>query len=93
VRYWIGAIPAMVFLGIMMMPFCLRAGGQPDPAGERLQCRLPWPVVVLAQCRAGSQGDDGLAECAVVAPVHGMAATAVVRGPRAFHVGSRRVRQ
>jgi hypothetical protein len=46
--YWIGAVPAMVFLGIVMMPFCYgsKVRSVPGRSGSRSWSRPPscWPT-------------------------------------------------
>src|SRR3954463_634934 len=39
--YWIGAVPAMVFLGLIMMPFYYRAEGRSGPEDLRLRFTEP----------------------------------------------------
>src|SRR5664280_159542 len=55
------------------------ARAQPDAPMQDVQGRLPW-ILVLVEGLAGGQGDHGLAQYVLVAPVHGVRATPARRG-------------
>ena len=52
--YWIGAIPAMVFLGIVMMPFYYGSKVRSVPEYLRLRLRQEGPPDQRDHLRAGS---------------------------------------